>query len=47
VLNLSPFTHVPQLPAGDLTWAPLLWLTAVAAALVAVGMVGARRRDIA
>jgi ABC-2 type transport system permease protein len=47
VLNLSPFTHVPQLPAGDLTWSPLVWLTAVAAALMAAGMAGARRRDIA
>lgn len=47
VLNLSPFTHVPQLPASDLTWAPLVWLTAVAAALIAAGMAGARRRDIA
>ena len=47
VLNLSPFTHVPQLPAGDLTWAPLVWLTAVAAALVGAGMAGARHRDIA
>jgi ABC-2 type transport system permease protein len=47
VLNLSPFTHVPSLPVADLTWAPLLWLTAVAGALVAAGIVGVRRRDIA
>ncbi|HSJ44379.1 MAG TPA: hypothetical protein VK923_06845 [Euzebyales bacterium] len=47
VINLSPFTHVPQLPAVELTWAPLLWLTAVAAALVAAGLVGAQHRDIA
>jgi ABC-2 type transport system permease protein len=47
VLNLSPFTHVPALPVDDLTLTPLLWLTAVAAALVAAGIVGTRRRDIA
>jgi ABC-2 type transport system permease protein len=47
VLNLSPYTHVPPLPVADLTWAPLLWLIAVAAALVAVGILGVRRRDIA
>jgi ABC-2 type transport system permease protein len=47
VMNLSPFTHVPALPMADLTWAPLLWLTAVAAALMAAGLAGARRRDIA
>lgn len=47
VLNLSPFTHVPSLPVADLTWVPLLWLTAVAGALTSAGIVGARRRDIA
>lgn len=47
ILNLSPFTHVPPLPAASLTWTPLLGLTAVAAALIATGTVGTRRRDIA
>lgn len=46
VLNLSPFTHVPPLPAAELTWAPLAGLTAVAAALLGVGIAGAQRRDI-
>ncbi|HEX6255301.1 MAG TPA: hypothetical protein VFZ70_05765 [Euzebyales bacterium] len=46
VLNLSPFTHVPALPMADLTWTPLLWLAAIAAALMAAGIAGARRRDI-
>ncbi|GAB2776564.1 ABC transporter permease [Streptomyces daliensis] len=44
--NLSPFGHVPQLPAHDLEWAPLLILTAVAAALFALGLAGFRRRDL-
>jgi ABC-2 type transport system permease protein len=46
VMDLSPFTHVPLLPAADLTVAPLIALTAVAAALVAVGLAGFRRRDV-
>ena len=46
VLNLSPFTHVPALPMADLTWTPLLWLVTIAAALMAAGIAGARRRDI-
>lgn len=44
--NLSPFGHVPQLPAEPLNWVPLLVLTALAAALAALGLVGFRRRDL-
>jgi len=34
------------MPGGDLTVAPLLWLTAIAAGLIAVGLAGFRRRDV-
>ncbi|MEV0172725.1 ABC transporter permease [Streptomyces sp. NPDC050803] len=44
--NLSPFGHVPQLPAADMNWTPLLLLTLVAAGLVWLGLAGFRRRDL-
>lgn len=46
VLNVSPFTHIPNLPGGRLTAAPLFWLVAATAALVAAGLLGFRRRDV-
>ncbi|MEV7020385.1 ABC transporter permease [Streptomyces sp. NPDC093991] len=47
VLNLSPFTHVPNLPEADFEMMPLVWLTLLAAALTAAGLAGFRRRDVA
>jgi ABC-2 type transport system permease protein len=46
VRDLSPFTHVPALPAADLTPAPLLALLAVAIALAAAGVALFRNRDL-
>lgn len=46
VLDISPFTHVPKLPGGVISAAPLAWLCVVALALAAIGLVGLRRRDI-
>ncbi|MFG3347540.1 ABC transporter permease [Streptomyces sp. NPDC048018] len=46
VLNLSPFGHLPKLPGQEMAWTPVLVLTALAAALVAAGLAGLRRRDI-
>jgi ABC-2 type transport system permease protein len=46
VTNLSPFTHVPAVPAEDLQLLPMVILVAIAAGLHLVGFVGWRRRDL-
>ncbi|HWM06381.1 MAG TPA: ABC transporter permease, partial [Actinophytocola sp.] len=47
MMDLSPFTHSPKLPGGELTATPLVLLTAIAAVLLATGLSAFRRRDIA
>ena len=46
VQDISPFTHLPKLPGGAVTAAPLAWLSAVAVVLATAGLAGLRRRDI-
>jgi ABC-2 type transport system permease protein len=46
LIDLSPFTHLPRLPAAAFTATPLVWLLAVAAVLAAAGLAGFRRRDL-
>jgi ABC-2 type transport system permease protein len=46
LLDVSPFTHVPEVPGGAVAAAPLVVLAAVAAMLGAGGLVGLRRRDM-
>ena len=46
-MDVSPYEHVPGLPAASFAAGPLLALTAVAATLTAAGLVGFRRRDTA
>ncbi len=45
-MNLSPFTHVPRLPAGAVDAPPLLGLLGVAVVLATAGLLGWRRRDV-
>jgi ABC-2 type transport system permease protein len=46
VLDISPFTHLPRLPGGEVSAAPLVWLSALAVALAVAGLAGFRRRDV-
>jgi putative exporter of polyketide antibiotics len=46
VLDLSPFVHLPRVPAAEFTAMPLAWLAALAVALAAAGLAGFRRRDL-
>ena len=46
MLDLSPFTHIPNLPGGEVSAQPLIWLVIVAVVLVAAGLIGFRRRDL-
>lgn len=45
VLNLSPFTHVPAIPAEAFSATPVLILVGVAVVLTTVGMLAFRHRD--
>ncbi|MFE5702950.1 ABC transporter permease [Rhodococcus koreensis] len=46
VRDLSPFTHVPALPAAEVTATPLIWLAVIAVVVGAVGVALFRRRDL-
>ncbi len=46
MVQISPFSHVPGVPAESLTASSMIGLTAVAVALLAAGLAGYRRRDV-
>ena len=46
VMNLSPFQHVPALPAEPFSALPIVVLIGCAALLTGTGILGLRRRDI-
>ena len=44
--KLQPFGHIARVPIDDVDWPAELILTAIAAALVLIGILGLRRRDL-
>lgn len=46
LLSTSPFHVIPRVTASDADWAPVWWVIAIAAVLLAVGFVGYRVRNI-
>lgn len=44
--DISPFTHLPRLPGGDVQTLPVTVLLAIAIVLTVAGLVGFRRRDV-
>ncbi len=46
VLDLSPFQHVPALPADSMSWVPIVMLLVVSAVFMAVGLRAFGRRDM-
>ena len=45
--DLSPFTHIPKVPAADVTAVPVVALIALGLALAAAGLAAFRRRNLA
>lgn len=46
LVDLSPFSHLPLVPAQPIEFWPLVWLTLIAASLSVVGLALWRRRDL-
>ncbi|MET9485704.1 ABC transporter permease [Nocardia sp. NPDC006630] len=44
--DIDPFEHAPKVPGGAFSATPLIILLLVAAALITVGLIGFRRRDL-
>ncbi len=47
LMDVSPYTHVPRMPATPMLWAPVLWLTLLTALVLAAALRGFQRRDLA
>jgi ABC-2 type transport system permease protein len=46
LLDLEPFAHTPRVGSGDFSATPLVWLLAIDLALIALGGIAFRRRDL-
>lgn len=47
LLDISPYSHLPNMPAESLTVMPIVVMVVLAGALTAVGVAGFRRRSLA
>jgi len=47
MLDISPYSHVPLVPAEDFAAAPVVWLSVTALSLGALGFAAFRHRDLA
>ena len=46
LMDLSPYTHLPQVPTAEMRWTPVILLVLVAAGLIGIGIAGFKRRDV-
>lgn len=46
IMNISPFIHLPAMPASQFKALPVVWLTIIGAVLLLAGLFRFRRRDI-
>ncbi|GAA4477336.1 multidrug efflux ABC transporter permease [Rhodococcus olei] len=46
VLDLQPFTHAQRVPGTEFSFVPIVWMLLIDAALIAVGLIAFRRRDL-
>jgi ABC-2 type transport system permease protein len=46
LLDISPFTHIPHVPGGNVPALPLVTLTVLAAVLAVLGGVALRHRNV-
>jgi ABC-2 type transport system permease protein len=46
LMQISPFEHIPRMPAVPMEWTPMVALLLIAGALMAVGSASFRRRDL-
>lgn len=44
--DLDPFEHLPKVPGSEFSFGPVVVLLLIAAGLIAVGLIGFRRRDL-
>lgn len=46
VFDMDPFGHLAEYPVEAIAWEPVVWLTVIGAAGIAIGLLGWRRREV-